>query len=167
MNSGQKKFQSVTFFSQKIDNFFLKEGDFHETECKAKDCIWSPAEEHSATPWCYFDKNKIGYQVHNSVAKNADGIEADLQLKPSAKKSVKFEQIENLKFSVSYLTENILRFKITDPKNKRYEVPVQQQFPLLQKSPVEKDESKRKYSVDITNDDFHFTITRKETKTKM
>ncbi len=155
------------FLVKKLITFFLKEGDFHETECKAKDCIWSPVEEHSATPWCYFDKNKIGYQVHNSVAKNADGIEADLQLKPSAKKSVKSEQIENLKFSVSYLTENILRFKITDPKNKRYEVPVQQQFPLLQKSPVEKDESKRKYSVDITNDDFHFTITRKETKTKM
>lgn len=155
------------FLVKKLIIIFLKDGNFHEAECKAMDCIWSPVEGHPGTPWCYFDKSKMGYQVHNSVAKSADGIEADLQLKPSAKKSLKSEQIENLKFTVSYLTENILRFKITDPKNKRYEVPVQQQFPLLQKSPLEKDESKRKYSVDVTNGDFNFTITRKETKTKM
>jgi hypothetical protein len=92
-------------------------------------------------------------------------------LKTTAKKSVKWEQIENLKFSVNYLTENILRFRITDPKNKRYEVPVQQQFPLLQKSPVERDESKRKYSVEFSNEtlreNFQFSIVRKDTKTKM
>lgn len=122
-------------------------------------------------PYCYFDKIKIGYQTHNSVIKNTGGIEANLELKTTAKQYKKFEHIENLKFSVYYLTENILRFKITDPKNKRYEVPIQQQFPLLMKSPVENNETKRNYLVDfsyeISKDNFHFSILRKETKTKM
>lgn len=102
---------------------------------------------------------------------NDDSITANLQIKSTAKKATKFAQIETLKFEVHYLTENILRFKITDAKNKRYEVPVQQTFPLLHTSPSEKNEMKRKYSVEFSyetsKDNFHFSIVRKDSKAKL
>ena len=120
---------------------------------------------------CYLDIKKVGYKALNSVKKSTTGIEVELQLKETAKKTTSFAQIENLKLEVSYLTDRILRFKIFDPKNKRYEVPFQKNFPLLQTSPQEKDENNRKYSVDLSyeesKDNFQFSISRKETKTKV
>ncbi len=108
----------------------------------------------------------------NTIKKSETGIEAELQLKETAKKTTKsWPQIENLKFEVNYLTDRILRFKIFDSKNKRYEVPVQKDFPLLHKNPQEKDETKHKYNLDLNyeeiKDDFHFSIIRKSSKTKM
>ncbi|CAG2173372.1 unnamed protein product, partial [Oppiella nova] len=97
-----------------------------------------------------------------------EGQEADLQLKETAKKTLKsMPSIESLKFSVKYMTENIVRFTIRDAKNARYEVPVQQVLDLMDK--VEKDKTKRRYSVDVSTDskDFKFSITRKDTKTKV
>jgi hypothetical protein len=118
------------------------------------------------------DINKVGYKTFNTIKKTATGIEADLKLKETAKKTTKsWPQIENLKFEVNYLTDSVLRFKIYDSKNKRYEVPVQKDFPLLQNSPQEKDETKRKYSIDLNyeqiKDNFHFSIIRKSSKTKV
>ncbi len=118
------------------------------------------------------DNKKVGYKAFNTIKKSATGIEAELQLKETAKKTTKsWPQTENLKLEVNYLTDRILRFKIFDSKNKRYEVPVQKHFPLLHNSPQEKDETKRKYSLDLNyeeiKDNFHFSITRKSSKTKM
>jgi hypothetical protein len=118
------------------------------------------------------DTKKVGYETLNTIKKSATGIEAELHLKETAHKTTKsWPQIENLKFEVNYLTDRILRFRIYDSKNKRYEVPIQKDFPLLQKSPQEKDETKRKYSIDLKyeeiKDNFHFSITRNSSKTKM
>ncbi len=118
------------------------------------------------------DTKKVGYKTLNTIKKSETGIEAELVLKETAKKTTKsFGQIENLRFEVSYLTDRILRFKIHDSKQKRYEVPVQKNFPLLQNSPQEKDETKRKYTVDLnyeeSKDSFQFSISRKDTKTKV
>jgi len=118
------------------------------------------------------DTKKVGYKALNTIKKSETGIEAELVLKETAKKTTKsFGQIENLKLEVSYLTDRILRFKIHDSKNKRYEVPIQKNFPLLQNSPQEKDETKRKYTFDLSyeesKDNFHFSISRKDSKTKM
>ncbi len=100
---------------------------------------------------------------------SASGIEAILELKESAKKIKFVEQLETLKFELNYLTDRILRFKLYDHKNKRYEVPIQNTFPLLLESPVETDERERMYGVNVNknNDDFQFEIYRKSTKTKM
>jgi len=99
---------------------------------------------------------------------SASGIEAVLHLKESAKNAF-VQQLETLKFELNYLTDRILRFRIYDPKNKRYEVPVQKTFPLLIESPVETDERERMYSVNVdkNTENFKFDIIRKSTRTKM
>lgn len=99
-----------------------------------------------------------------------NGLEVDLQIKESAKSLLKSSPyIENLKFEVTYLTDRIVRFKVLDAKNSRYEVPIQKNFPLLKKAIEKSDENQRYYSVDISQskDDFTFEIMRKATETKV
>jgi hypothetical protein len=77
-------------------------------------------------------------------------------------KSTKFvEHLETLKIEVNYLTENILRFKTYDPKNKRYEVPARKNFPLLLEAPKKTNENDRKYKVNVEKTNFQFDIERK------
>jgi len=89
-----------------------------------------------------------------------------LDLKDSAKNTKFVQQLQNLKFEVNYLTENILRIKIFDPKEKRYEVPAQKNFPLLLDPPKSHNENDRKYTVNIDKTNFQFNVERKNS-TKM
>ncbi|CAG2113294.1 unnamed protein product, partial [Medioppia subpectinata] len=140
----------------------------NEQQCKDRGCIWDSTPRPPGVPICYLDPKQVGYKVPAGVKKTDTGLEADLHLKDTAKRTLKsMPSIESIKFSVKYMTENILRFTIRDPAVKRYEVPVQQVFNLMDRT--ERDEQKRRYAVDVGTDlnDFQFTITRKDTKTKM
>ncbi|XP_054167613.1 sucrase-isomaltase, intestinal-like [Oppia nitens] len=79
-------------------------------------------------------------------------------------------QIEKLKLQVTYLTDNIVRFRITDPANKRYEVPVQHTFPLLmERRAAIVDENSTKYAIELNekSNNFDFAVVRKDTKTRL
>ena len=105
----------------------------------------------------------------NDVKKTDSGLEIDLKLKDTAKTTFKkAQQIEDLKLEVTCVTNRILRLKIVDPKHKRFEVPFQKNFPLLQN--VKKCEEKNWfYSLEMSEskDDFSFSVIRKSTKTKL
>ena len=93
-----------------------------------------------------------------------------LEIKDSAKTLLKHsEYIEKLKFEVTYLTDRIVRVKVLDANNIRYEVPFQKNFPLLQQTIDKTSESDRKYKVEISDskDNFSFSVIRSNTKTKL
>ena len=97
-------------------------------------------------------------------------FEVDLSLKNSAKDLLKYgPQINRLKLQVHYLTDNILRFKIYDPTHRRYEVPIQKNFPLLQQRLAKVDPNSAQYSMHLSDNetDFQLAIERKSTKTKV
>jgi hypothetical protein len=120
-------------------------------------------------PSCYFDTKTYGYKLESSANIASSGIDANLVITNSSKATKFVTQLENLKFEANYLTDRILRFRIYDPKTKRYEVPVQSNFPLLLSSPKETNESKRHYqlSINSNNNTFSFNITRKSTNAKL
>lgn len=100
--------------------------------------------------------------MKEAATKRANGLDASLVVNPAAHKSFSFAPIENLKLEVNYLTENILRIKITDPAHKRYEVPLQfNEFTIPNDNP-----SKTNYDVSLTGN-FNLTVTRKATGAKM
>ena len=104
------------------------------------------------------------------MAYHGKGVDVDLVLKDSAKTIFKkAKQIENLKLEVTYLTDQILRVRVLDAKNRRFEVPFQKNFPLLQKDIQKTEEKDRIYSVDFSKSkaDFSFSISRKSSKTKL
>lgn len=160
---------------QNVYNFFcfhllLDDMKVDQKSCEERGCIWDSQKRSDDVPVCYLDTNKIGYKKANELKNTEKGLEVDLVLKNSAKTIFKkAKQIEDLKFEVTYLTDRILRFKIFDPKNKRYEVPFQKNFPLLQKGIQKTEEKERFYSVDVSQskDDFSFFVRRKDSKTKL
>ena len=152
------------FFEFSSDDFQINPG-----ACQERGCIWDSTGRAPGVPGCYIDPEKVGYHLNGGVKKRTDGLEADLKLKETAKTLLKSgPQIEELKLTVDYLTDKILRLKIFDPKNARYEVPIG--FDLVEKGSKQTDESKRKYTVDITDNSktgFQISIVRKDTKSKM
>jgi hypothetical protein len=140
-----------------------------ETQCHDRGCVWGPVAGKPEIPSCYFDTEKYGYKLESSASASSSGIEANLVIKDSSKATKFVQQLDNLKFEVNYLTDRILRFRIYDPKTKRYEVPIQANFPLLLSSPKETNESLRQYqlNVDANSNVFSFNITRKGTNAKI
>jgi hypothetical protein len=137
--------------------------------CEERGCIWDSQKRVDDIPICYLDTKKVGYKSINEF-KTETGLVVNLLMKETAKSTFKTQkQIENLKFEVIYLTDRILRFKVLDSKNARYEVPFQKNFPLLQKPVNITDENDRTYSFELneSRNDFSFSIVRKSTKTKL
>ncbi|CAG2168009.1 unnamed protein product [Oppiella nova] len=137
-----------------------------ESQCLERGCIYDPVKDKPEIPYCYFNAAKLGYRIDST--KDTDfGLEATLKLKDSAKDTKLVTQLDALKTEVTYLTENILRVKIFDANNKRYEVPIQSNFPLLQQPLHKIDENLRKYKFNLNKTDFGFDIERKSTSTKI
>ncbi|XP_069474583.1 sucrase-isomaltase, intestinal [Ambystoma mexicanum] len=87
--------------------------------CEKRGCCWSPFSETYA-PWCFFPTNH-GYEVVGGQKKTKSGFEAQLQRLSAP--TIFGEDINNVLFSAEMQTQNRFRFKITDPNNKRFEVP--------------------------------------------
>lgn len=137
----------------------------NKSNCEKLGCIYSASQTEGA-PTCYFDTQKIGYKVVNQNQSN-NGASYELKLKNP--NTTQFVQFDLLKFDVEFLTENILRFKIIPQHQKRYEVPVQKDFPLLNQKINEIDEKKRNYNIQVNqnNQSFDFSITRKDNNVTM
>lgn len=100
----------------------------------------------------------------NSKFASESGLEVELKVKSGTKKVVpRFEPIPSLKLTATYLTDHILRIKIYDPNNERYEVPIQKDFQLLKDFEDGKLlKSEAKYRLDVSRDDFSFAVSRAE-----
>ena len=133
-----------------------------ESACISKGCHVDKSATNGA-PWCFLDDNIVGYTVSQTPKPHVDskGIHGNLLLKPDAYRSTNFEQIYKLNISVNYLSDNILRIKITDANKKRYEVPIQDKFNI-----PNGDVTNPRYLVNLTTA-FNLTVTRKDSNVKM
>ena len=140
-----------------------------QKSCQERQCIWDSTKRADGVPLCYMDVHKVGYHLNGVVKKGTAGLEADLKVKEAAKTLLKsLQPIQELRLSVDFLTEKILRLKIFDPKSKRYEVPVQ--FDLVKKGSKVESEEKRTYSVHVSEEPklgLQLSVERKSTKTKL
>ncbi|KNC45946.1 acid alpha glucosidase [Thecamonas trahens ATCC 50062] len=94
--------------------------------CAARGCCWSPSTSarqqglSDMTPWCYYPAN-AGYAVAN-VSHGADGsLVADLVRGPVP--SPWGSDIKNLRLEVVPMSDAIVRVRISDPAEARWEVP--------------------------------------------
>ncbi|KAL6037194.1 hypothetical protein STEG23_003004 [Scotinomys teguina] len=91
-----------------------------QAKCEERGCCWSPWN-NSIIPWCFFANNH-GYKAEGLNVKDT-GLEAKLNRIPSP--TLFGEDIQSVLLTTQSQTPNRLRFKITDPRNRRYEVPHQ------------------------------------------
>lgn len=130
------------------------EGDVDETKCKARGCIWEPL----SIPSCYYAETH-GY-IASNVVQSQSGISLDIDRNTEFQSQRSLSRdINKLRVEITYLSEHSLRWKIFDPDNARYEVPISLNLP----STPETDETKRLYKVEINNQPFGIRVIRKDT----
>ncbi|TSR87326.1 putative maltase-glucoamylase 2 [Bagarius yarrelli] len=119
-----------------------------EESCIIRGCIWEPSTLNGV-PWCYFPMD-YGY-----IADPAEETGGGLRF--TIKRNNKYpvpralsRNIDTLQVEITYLSGHSLRFKIFDPANKRYEVPVPLDLPPM----PEEQENMRMYTVNITRQPF-------------
>ncbi|KAM6201840.1 maltase-glucoamylase-like [Rhynchocyon petersi] len=142
---------------EKIDCYPEGQGASKES-CEARGCVW----EESSTPgvpFCYIVSDL--YSVGN-VQYNAHGATADISLKSSLYAfAFPSTPVAFLRLDVSYHKNDMLQFKIYDPNENRYEVPVPLNLPGFPASTPEG----RLYDVLIKENPFGIEIRRKSTDT--
>ncbi|KFW09724.1 Maltase-glucoamylase, intestinal, partial [Eurypyga helias] len=94
--------------------------------CTLRGCCWSPMSDISV-PWCFFSSNH-GYKVDGSIRSTEKGFETTLTRLPSP--SLFGDDINTVLLTGECQTSNRFRFKITDPKKPRFEVPHQHVRPF-------------------------------------
>ncbi|XP_029334198.1 maltase-glucoamylase, intestinal isoform X2 [Mus caroli] len=129
-----------------------------EANCTARGCIWEKSNTIGVPP-CYFAHEL--YSVSN-VQYDSHGATADISLKASTySNAFPSTPVNKLKLKVTYHKNEMLQFKIYDPNNSRYEVPVPLNIPS---APSSTNES-RLYDVLIKDNPFGIQVRRKSTGT--
>ncbi|XP_061493207.1 sucrase-isomaltase, intestinal [Rhineura floridana] len=122
--------------------------------CTLRGCCWDPQNETNI-PWCYFSKSH-GYQVDGGQRDTNTGFEATLTRLPAP--SLFGNDIGKLVLTAEYQTANRFHFKITDPANKRYEVPHENVKPF--DGPKA---NNMNYRIEITENPFSIQVIRSST----
>uniref|UniRef100_A0A8C6BF76 Maltase-glucoamylase n=1 Tax=Monodon monoceros TaxID=40151 RepID=A0A8C6BF76_MONMO len=140
--------------AEKIDCYPDENGASAEN-CTARGCVWEVSGS-PGVPFCYFVNDL--YSV-SDVQYDLHGATAVLSLKSSYASSLPSVPVNSLRLNVTYHKDNMLQFKIYDPNNNRYEVPVPLNIPRVPSSTSES----RLYDVLIKKNPFGIEIHRKST----
>lgn len=142
---------------EKIDCYPDENGVSAEN-CTARGCVW---EESSSpgVPFCYFvsdlySVSDVQYDTHGATAVISLNSSPYAYALPSI-------PVNSLHLNVTYHKNDMLQFKIYDPNNNRYEVPVPLNIPQVPSSASES----RLYDVLIKKNPFGIEIRRKSTGT--
>ncbi|XP_075583620.1 maltase-glucoamylase-like [Pelecanus crispus] len=119
--------------------------------CILRGCCWSPQSDTNV-PWCFFSSNH-GYKVDGGLRTTQEGFQATLTRLSSP--SLFGNDIKTVLLTAEYQTQNRFRFKITDPKRQRFEVPHEHVGPFS--GPAA---SNLKYEVDVQQNPFGIMVTR-------
>ncbi|KAK7508001.1 hypothetical protein BaRGS_00000966 [Batillaria attramentaria] len=120
--------------------------------CQARGCCWNGSPSVNGVPYCFYPDNYVSYTVSDvSYLSSKSGMTATLVRKTASPFP---NDVVQLQVDVTFETESRLRFKIFDPKNQRYEVPLN-----LTKTgtPVANPD----YNVTLQSNPFGILVTRK------
>ncbi|KAJ7995347.1 hypothetical protein DPEC_G00243620 [Dallia pectoralis] len=125
------------------------------SECQKRGCCWGPLDDRNV-PWCFFSTNH-GYTVVSEEKPNSHSLSARLKRQPAP--TLFGSDIEELSFLAEMQTANRLRFKISDPLNKRFEVPHQHVKELVPQAP-----GSLNYEIELSHEPFSLTVRRTANK---
>lgn len=141
--------------AEKIDCYPDESGASAEN-CTARGCAWE-APSSPGVPFCYFvnDLYSVG-----DIQYDSRGATATVSLKSSLYASaLPSVPVTSLRVQVTYHKNDMVQFKIYDPNNNRYEVPVPLNTPRVPSSTTEG----QLYDVLIKKNPFGIEIRRKST----
>ena len=109
-------------------------------------------------PWCFFNKQRIGYVVNTTRSENKENnlrnrITANYNLYKADSLSLYGNQITNVKVHVEQRGSNMVRIQFKDASRKRYEVPVETTWDIDPEG-EENNVNKNDFDVYIENDKY-------------
>jgi hypothetical protein len=116
------KRQESTRSNERIDCYPEAESiyaNYSKESCLARNCLFDDGA-HSGVIQCYLSPN-YGYILQGSEEQIKNGIRLKLK-RNSAVGSMFPQPMENVLLDVQYYTNDIIRFKLYDADNQRYEV---------------------------------------------
>ncbi|XP_078266999.1 sucrase-isomaltase, intestinal [Rhinoraja longicauda] len=139
------------------------EGKASESSCRARGCTWTEAD-NLAEPWCFYESD-YGYIMNTAkgITQTANGMSVEIKRNTAYPKRYKDQTptVETLRVDVTYLSDHMLNFKIFDPLEKRFEVPIQLNIPNTTLG----NSASRLYDVEFVNNPFGIQVKRKNTGT--
>uniref|UniRef100_A0A3Q2V8W7 alpha-glucosidase n=1 Tax=Haplochromis burtoni TaxID=8153 RepID=A0A3Q2V8W7_HAPBU len=132
------------------------EDNADQAKCEARGCIWDVS-----APNCIYPED-YGYNV-TSLRESNEGMTIDIIRNTKYRSSGRPQSrdIDTLRVDIKYHSSDMLQFKIYDPNDDRYEVPVELSVPTT----PETEESNRLYRVAIVQYPFGIQIIRNSTGT--
>ncbi|XP_054662673.1 sucrase-isomaltase, intestinal-like [Grus americana] len=119
--------------------------------CALRGCCWSPQGD-TQVPWCFFS-SQHGYRVEGEVRTTPEGFQATLTRLSSP--SLFGNDVDTVLLTAEHQTPNRFRFKLTDPKTQRFEVPHEHVTSFS--GPAA---SNLKYKVSVQQNPFGIKVTR-------
>jgi hypothetical protein len=92
---------------------------YSKQKCLARGCLFDDAAGPGVMQ-CYLAPN-YGYQLNGTPQSTVNGVTYTLK-RNSARNSMFPAPVENLRLDVQYYTNDIIRFKLSDADQQRYEV---------------------------------------------
>ncbi|XP_028938370.1 sucrase-isomaltase, intestinal-like [Ornithorhynchus anatinus] len=128
-----------------------------QATCEAKGCVWCSSSLRNV-PWCFYPADgPHGYAVDTKPQRTEKGWRVILTKRDTI--SLFGNDISPIAMDVEFHTKDRLRFKIYDPNNKRFEVPLNIESPPTAAADPN-------YDIEFLNGSFlQFRITRKSTGT--
>ncbi|KAJ8037783.1 Lysosomal alpha-glucosidase [Holothuria leucospilota] len=120
--------------------------------CESRGCCWIKSNT-KGVPQCFYPENYDGYRL-GKLQDTKFGLTTNLTRTSSGYYP---KTIKTLKMDVYYETGQRLHFKIFDPDNKRYEVPIE--TPTVSSKVSQKD-----YEVNFSSSKFGFSVVRSKTQ---
>lgn len=138
-------------------NCYPDQDGVNETNCAARGCVWEESTT-DGVPYCYFVE---GLHSVSDIQYNTDGASATISTSSPNANAFPSTPVNPLRLDVIYHKNEMLQFKIYDPNNKRYEVPIPVNLPSAPASTPEG----RLYDVRIVQNPFGIQIIRRSTGT--
>ncbi|NXJ17471.1 MGA protein, partial [Dicrurus megarhynchus] len=130
--------------------------------CERLGCIWNENTSSAGVPYCHYNGSAIGYSA-SDIRYSATGATATVSLEHRGRTGTAraTEPLGTLRLEVTFHRDHLLQFKISDPTNRRYEVPVPLSLPAAPQASVER----RLYDVTIQDRPFGVQVRRRSTGT--
>ncbi|XP_010719642.1 sucrase-isomaltase, intestinal-like [Meleagris gallopavo] len=127
-----------------------------QQSCEARGCTWCATDIPNA-PWCFFSEDSTyGYSLARNMEKTEKGWRVTLDKRSTV--SLFGDDISPIVMDVELQTKDRLRFKVYDPSQERFEVPLSIDAPGVAAEDAN-------YDVEFSSDSSHFRVKRKSTGT--
>ncbi|XP_077974484.1 lysosomal alpha-glucosidase-like [Styela clava] len=139
---------------------FPESSPLHQEKCEQRGCCYNPRHSQHANddvPWCFFPSDYTNSYLLTDFRETNTGFEGTLKLSYSAA-SYPPNALPVLKLFIYLESPNRLHFKIIDPVNKRYEVPIATPKSVKSVLPLLYD-----VNVSLKNEKFFLKVVRSDT----